>query len=68
MTKVLCEQQEAEEPVMEECGIKVYIKKVAGQDKHCVSFRRKSGSSILFYEKAKELVSNLSQFNNTLIN
>ena len=64
MTKVLCEQEEAEEAVMEECEIKVYIEKFPGLEKHCVSLHRKSGSSILFYEKAKELISNLSQYNN----
>ena len=43
----------------ERCKGQVEITKVPGQDKYCVSFGRKQGSAILFYELAARCLEEL---------
>ena len=40
----------------EKCIVQVEIMKVPEQDKHAVVFKRKAGSSFLFYERAGEMI------------
>jgi hypothetical protein len=40
---------------------------VAEQDKYCVDFQRKAGSSILFYDNANKYIDLLELCNNTTL-
>ena len=61
------ESKTAPEAVFERVEIQVEISKVQGQDKFCVEFKRKAGSSILFYDSANKYIDLLELCNNTTL-
>ena len=46
---------------MEQCKIQIDILKVPNEQKYCVKFTRKSGSSWLFYQNINEYINLLQQ-------
>lgn len=62
------EEEEHEEYVnigKENCSMQVQISQVPGQNKHCVEFKRKAGSALLFYDNAKRIIEMMDLCNNT---
>ena len=51
----------------ESCKAYIEILHVVGQEKYCISFNRKAGSSMLFYDKANMYIAQLELFNNTTL-
>ena len=61
------QEESKQEAIFERTQIQVEILKVPGQDKYCVDFQRKAGSTILFYDKAGEYMELLKLCNNATL-
>lgn len=60
-------KSEPEEPIYETTSAQVQLLTVEGQNKICVNFKRKSGSTIFFYDTVKKLKGDISLCNNTTL-
>ena len=67
--KLNFEYQQANEnfEMAQRCKGKVEILKVREQEKFCVNFSRKAGSSVLFYDIANKFIDYLYPCNNTTL-
>ena len=53
--------------IVEQCKAQIEILKVPNQDKYCMSFSRKAGSAMLFYDFANKYMDLLELCNNTTL-
>lgn len=52
----------------EKCKAQVEILQIPGEEeKYCVTFSRKAGSAMLFYDKANMYINEMELYNNTTI-
>lgn len=62
------ENEQEQAPLNQEVSmVSVQILKVPDQEKYCVNFTRKAGSSILFYDSANKYIDLLELCNNTTL-
>lgn len=62
------ENEQEQTPLNQEVSmVSVQILKVPDQEKFCVNFTRKAGSSILFYDSANKYIDLLELCNNTTL-
>jgi len=62
------ENEQEQTPLNQEVSmVSVQILKVPDQEKYCVNFTRKAGSSILFYDSANKYIDLLELCNNTTL-
>ena len=62
---VAAADQQIDGGFMEKAKVQVEICKVPDQEKYCVDFQRKAGSSVLFYDNVNKYMDLLELCNNT---
>ena len=67
MKKPVGEDDQQEAAFEEQALMQVEILKVPGQDKYCVDFQRKGGSTILFYNYTNKYMDLMRPMNNAAL-